>query len=1079
MGMLGLPSSRTIFILLLSITALCGADDKTTSDKENGEDKWDVTKPHGPSKEITIDTDEGTWMNLDVSPNGATVVFDLLGDIFTIPIEGGEAQALTQGHAWDMQPRYSPDGTRIAFTSDRGGGDNIWLMNQDGNNPNQISDESFRLYNNPAWTPDGQYIATRKHFTSKRSLGAGEIWLFHVEGGEGVQMIKRPNEQKDLGEPSFSPDGRYLYYSLDATPGKLFEYSKDPNAGIYAINRLDRRTGRDERYIGGPGGAILPTPSPDGKTIAFIRRVRYKTTLFLHDIESGTERPLFDGLDRDMQETWAIHGVYPRMAWTPDSQSLVFWTKGKIQRIDIDSLELTNIPFRVKAKHTIEEALRFPVEVAPDTFRAKALRWTQVSPDGKRVVFQALGHLYIQDFPDGSPKRLTRQDDHFEFWPSWSRDSKSIVYTTWNDETLGTVRIASARGGRSHVITDKPGHYVEPVFSPEGTHVVYRRVGADGLRSRTWYRDTGVYVAPARGGESFLVSRKGIRPHFGLDNDRVFLFHVESGDPDDTRTLFSLNLNGSKERDHFASKNAVEMRVSPDEQWVTFAERFKAFVTPFVKSGQATELSPKMKAVPIRKLSDDTGMFLHWSGDGRMLRWSLGPQLFTIPVEDAESLFADEEEQAKTAPEMVEIVLEVNSDAPTGAVVFTGAQVVTMRGDELIENGTIVVSGNRITAIGESGSVDIPSDAHVYDVSGKTIIPGFVDVHHHGAHGGDGIVPHQNWSNHADLAFGVTTTHNPSSDTMTIFSASELARAGRITAPRTFSTGAILYGAAGASKVEIDTLDDAKLHLRRLKAIGAFSVKSYNQPRRDQRQLIIAAARELEIMVVPEGGSLYMHNMSMILDGHTGIEHTVPVERLYEDALTLWSNSGTGYTPTLVVAYGGNWGENYWYQKSNVWENERLMTFVPTRVVDPRSRRRVMVPDEEFNHIRIAEGTKALIDAGGKVQLGAHGQLPGLGIHWELWMFAQGGMTPHEALRTATLAGAEYVGMERDIGSLETGKLADFLVLDSNPLTDIRNSENIQYTVANGRVYDARTMDEVGNHPNKRKAFHWETPQEN
>ncbi len=186
-------------------------------------------------------------MSLDVHPSGKAVVFDLLGDLYELTLAGVGASAkprhLTSGLAWDMQPRYSPDGRTIAFTSDRGGGDNIWLVERDGSKPRPVTKEKFRLLNSPVWTPDGRFVAARKHFTSRRSLGAGEIWLYHRSGGKGLQMTKRKNEQKDLGEPAFSPDGRYLYYSLDATPGKTFQYNKDPNKQIYAIERLDRRTG--------------------------------------------------------------------------------------------------------------------------------------------------------------------------------------------------------------------------------------------------------------------------------------------------------------------------------------------------------------------------------------------------------------------------------------------------------------------------------------------------------------------------------------------------------------------------------------------------------------------------------------------------------------------------------------------------------------------------------------------------------------------------------------------------------------------------------------------------------------------
>jgi imidazolonepropionase-like amidohydrolase len=289
--------------------------------------------------------------------------------------------------------------------------------------------------------------------------------------------------------------------------------------------------------------------------------------------------------------------------------------------------------------------------------------------------------------------------------------------------------------------------------------------------------------------------------------------------------------------------------------------------------------------------------------------------------------------------------------------------------------------------------------------------------------------------------------------------------------PRLFSTGSILYGAETPYKAVVDTYEDALSHLRRQKAAGAFSVKSYNQQRRDARQMIIKAARELKMLVVPEGGSLLYMNETMVLDGHTGVEHSLPVPKLYKDVVTLFAKSRSGYTPTMIVGYGGLSGEYYWYQHSNVWENERLLTFTPREVVDARSRRRVMAPEDDFNHVLIGKGAKQILDAGGMVQLGAHGQLQGLGAHWELWMFQQGGMTNLEALRCATINGAKYLGLDAEIGSLEKGKLADLIVLDRNPLENIRNSDSVGMVMVNGRLYDAKTLDEIGNHPKPHPAL--------
>lgn len=354
--------------------------------------KWDVAAHHFTGKEVPIDTRTGTWLSVDVSPDGRQVAFDLLGDIYVIPIAGGEARAITSGPAWDMQPRWSPDGRAIAFTSDRGGGDNIWTMDAAGGSMRQISHESFRLLNQADWTPDGDYLVARKHFTSARSLGAGEMWLYHRSGvGDGVQLTARRTQQKDSNEPAFSPDGRYLYYSDDVTPGEIFEYSKDVNGEIYAIQRLDRQTGETEKFVSGPGGSIRPTPSPDGKSLAFIRRVRYKSTIFVLDLASGRETPITDVLDRDMQETWAIHGVYPGMDWTPDNRSIVFWAGGGIKRVDVASRQISDIPFHVSGTRWVEDAIRVQHDAAPATFDVEMIRSAKVSPDGRRVVFEAMG----------------------------------------------------------------------------------------------------------------------------------------------------------------------------------------------------------------------------------------------------------------------------------------------------------------------------------------------------------------------------------------------------------------------------------------------------------------------------------------------------------------------------------------------------------------------------------------------------------------------------------------------------------------------------------------------------------------
>lgn len=878
----------------------------------NEAETWQVNAPtNAPLEKVSVDVNEGTWMNLSLSPDGKYIVFDLLGDIYRIPAKGGEAEVLASGIAWQMQPVYSPDGKYIAFTSDQDGGDNLWVMDADGKNPRAVTKETFRLINSPAWSPDSQYLVGRKHFTASRSLGAGEVWLYHISGGEGVQLTERPNDQKDLGEPAYSPDGRYIYFSQDATPGKTFHYSKDSVAGIYKIKRYDTQTGEIEVLIEGTGGAIRPTPSPDGKKLAFIKRDGFQSTLYSLDLASGAKEKLYGELDRDMQETWAIHGVYPTMAWDKSSNDILFWAKGKIQRLNVSSKKVTEVPFHVKTQLDVQPSVRYTQNLDHDNFDVKMLRMAQVSPDGKHVVYEALGKLWLKSLPEGKVTRLTKLDDGIsELYPTWSRDGKQLAFTTWTDKDQGSVLVINLGNRKTTTITQVPGKYVEPVFSPTGELLVYRKASGGYITPTTWSNDPGIYKASLKTKENTRISALGFQPQFGADSNRVYF--MESGE---TPQFSSINLDGFEKRTHYTSKHATEFRISPDGEQLAFAERFKVWVTPFAKHGETIEIGPKASNLPVTQLSVRAGESLSWNSKSNQLYWTLGPELYQMPIDSSYSPKADAE--SKPQPTITNISFEQKADVPRGTIAFVGGKVITMENDQVIEDGVVLVKDNKIVAVGSKTDVAIPSGAERIDISGKTLMPGLFDAHAHGAQGEDEIIPQQNWNLFAGLSLGVTSIHDPSNDTTEIFAASEQQKAGKIVGPRIFSTGTILYGAnLPGYTSHIDSVEDAKFHLERLKKVGAFSVKSYNQPRRNQRQQVIAAARELEMMVVPEGGSLLQHNLTMIADGHTTVEHSLPAGAIYNDIKQFWGQTKVGYTPTLVVAYGGISGENYWYDKT-------------------------------------------------------------------------------------------------------------------------------------------------------------------
>ena len=1042
------------------------------------DETWDVTAPRGAVlREIAINTDEGTWMDVDVSPDGRTLAFSLLGDIYTMPISGGPPMRIAEGLAWEVQPRFSPDGNRIAFISDRAGGDNLWIMDADGSNKLQVTKEDFRLINQPSWSPDGQYIVAKKHFTTQRSLGTGEIWLYHVSGGGGVQLVKRASEvlQKELGEPIYAPDGNAIYYTRNVSPGPIFEYAQDSNAGIFNVERYDIDTGEVTTAVGGYGGAVRPTPSPDGKKLAFVRRDKDQTQLWVKDLQTGEERMIYGALDLDMQETWAVYGVYPMMDWMPDSSALVVWAGGKLQRVSADGSGAREIPFRINDTRKVASAPHPVIDVAPESFTAKIPRFASVSPDGRTVVFESLGKLYVK--PVGSealPERLiSGGGDSLELWPTWSRDGRRIAFVRWTDDGLGRIVTVDGRGRGERIVTQQQGHYALPQFSPDRNTIVFEKRGGGYLTSPNYSENEGVYSVPVSGGTPRLIARDTSAPQFGADNDRVFMLARADGN----LQLISADLDGEARRVHAQGELANDFKVSPRGDYVAFRQNYEVFAMPLLPGGQTVTVGEKTSSLPVTRVSKGGADYIGWTDSGSTLHWSMGPVLYRASTAALTPTSPSESAPEFTPPDSgTSLARTIRADKASGTVAITGARIHTMAGDGAgtIDNGTIVIEGDRIAAIGPAANVAVPSGATIIDAAGQTVIPGLVDAHAHGAQGVGDLVPQQNWSLVQNLALGTTTLHDPSSSASMIFSASERQRAGNLLAPRIFSTGEIIYGAKSPGVyARVDSYEDALAHVRRIKAQGGISVKNYNQPRREQRQQVVAAARAENMLVVAEGGSLFGMDMNLVADGNSTLEHNIPVDIMYDDVLQMFGNSDTNYTPTLVVTYGGLAADPYWRQATDVFDNP-LLVHTPPKMLLAETGRRIKAPEWAFVDDNSAREAKKLADRGVKVSIGAHGQQAGIAAHWELWSFVRGGMTAVEALRAGTIEPAKSLGMDRDVGSLEVGKLADLVILTADPAENIRNSDDIAQVMLGGRLYDAKTMNETVTGDARRKPYWWE-----
>ena len=1033
-------------------------------------------------------------MSVDVSPDGQTLAFDLLGDLYTLPAAGGEARLVHGGSSMERDPRFSPDGKRLLYISDRSGGDNVWVSNVDGSDAHPITAETVNSLTGPTWGPNGAFIAAARLFSTDDKLHASELRLFALAGGSGRLLVPAPANGENVHEPQFSRDGRYLYYTEKVSPPTRSVVYIDANHINYAIMRRDLRSGTTEELIKGFGSATTPELAPDGWHLAFIRRVQAKTVLFLYDLQTGEQRPIYDGLDRDSQADFIWQGIYyPQYGWFSDSRHVVIWAKGKLWKIDMITAAVAEIPFRVKARHRITLPPRFSHDLAPSIFKVRAIRQLAYSPDGRTVVFNALGRLWRKSLPAGQPVRLTKSTS-LEFEPAFSPDSKLIAYVEWNDERGGLLKLAAMDGRSSRTLAASGGVLRAPSFSRDGTRLVYKIDAGDRCLGGHEAR-IGTYWIDVRGGDSHYVTGPVDSPMFSPDGRRIF-YSVESYVDHATITsLESVDLDGLDKRVHATTQDAdtSELRISPDLQWIAFRDRQQYYVARYREIGSPVLVTTSGGVLPVRRLSELGGYCLTWSADSQQVHWALGETLYSVSV-------ADHFRSGMTpAVATVTVGLEVPADAPSGDVAFTNGRIITMAGGnsdaQVIERGTVLVHANRIAAVGTQEAVRIPEGAKVIDVSGKTIMPGLMDMHGHinnCYYTSSGLMPQKQQSRYADLAFGVTTNYDPYTSELSSYSQSETTLSGDMVGPRGIESGFIAFGRAGKgdhSFIPIDGYEDAKVLMERKRALGGIIVKSYRQPMRSQRQQLIKAGRDTGVMVDVEGESNFFNNITMILDGQTNLQHNLPVANLYDDVVQLFAHSQTSNTPTLVVSFGELFGENYIYQHTRPWDDPKVQTFIQTTTsgysplgtphyAPPyvRGITTIHAADEiyDIGFRSVSRSVKKLDDAGVIINVGSHGEVAGLAVHWDMWLLSEGGMSNPHVLQAATLNGARTLGFDKQIGSVEVGKLADLIVLDKNPLEDIHNSNTVRYTMVNGRLYDSYTMNEIGNHDRPRGKFYWE-----
>src|SRR5271165_1312905 len=1034
--------------------------------------------PLTPERKIEFDTDEGTWLSLSSSPDGRTILFDLLGDLYTVPMEGGEARRITSGLPFDSQPIYSPDGQWIAFTSDRDGAENLWIAKADGSEPKQLSRDKESEFASPSWTPDGQYVLVSR---AEPGLGANEIWMYNVLGGKGVQVTKTrtspttPRDQmlNDLG-PVASPDGKYFYYAR-----RKRNFSYNVNFPLWQIVRRDRVTGDEDTITDEGGSAIRPVLSPDGKKLVYGTRFDTETGLRIRDLTTGEDRWLKYPIQRDDQESRATRDTLPGYAFTPDGKDLLACYGGKIHRIQVATGEDRVIPFHAQVSLDAGPSLKFASRVEEGPVKARLIQEPVQSPDGSRIVFSSLTHLYAMDLAAGGPGRLTSGDAR-EYQPAWSPDGEFIAYVTWSEENGGQIWKLRTNGQfPPQLVTTSTGYYEHPAWSPDSSKIVALRASQ---RQRAEFGSFGeqqgmdVVWVPKEGGEpKLIVPARGVgHPHFATDNDRVYVYSrqgLQSFRFDGTDRRTHLKVTGKKITPQPDAPPATDVRISPDGKYALALVNNNLYLMTVPETGgEAPTVDVSAPVVPLKKLTEIGADSFEWADGGKTITWGLGSsyfrQLLSTVTFDSPPPAAEGSEEAapKPAPanktpkyEEFPVTIEVPRHTPTGVIVLRGAKVITMHGDEIIPEADIVVTDNRITAIGKRGAVDTPANARIFDVKGATIMPGIVDVHAHWIEIKRGVLDTQNWPFLANLAYGVTTGRDPQTSTNDMFAYQDLVETGDVLGPRAFSTGPGIF-----SNTDLQSLDDAQHVIERYKKYyRTNTVKSYTVGNRKQREFMVEACKLNQIMPTTEGALDLKLDLTHAIDGFAGNEHALPIVPLYKDVVQIFVQSGIFYTPTLLVAYGGPWAENYFYETTEVHENPKMRRFMPHNVLDEKTLRRPWFAKDEHVFPKLAASAAKIVRAGGNVSIGGHGQIQGLQCHWEMWALQSGGMTNFEVLRAATLTGARAIGYDQDLGSLEPGKLADLIILNKDPLEDIRNTTSIRYVMKNGELFEGDTLNQV------------------
>jgi Tol biopolymer transport system component len=1019
--------------------------------------------PLQPTRGVTFETTEGTWLSLDVAPNGRDLVFDMLGDLYRLDIAGGRATAITRGLPFDSQPVWSPDGAWLAFLSDRSGAENLWVMRPDGSGARQVSaNDGPNEFVSPEWSRDGRVLYVSLYRADRNAV---ELWSYDVASGERKELSTRGTNA--LGATP-SADGRHVYYAVRSGP----VFADDVTLPLWSIERRELATGRTDAVVRNIGSAMRPVLSPDGSMLAYAVRQDGQTGLRLRNLATGDDRLLVYPIQRDVQEAVPTRDLVPGYSFTPDGRSLVLTRSGRFERVSLQDGSTRPIEFEARVELELGPLLRQALTQESGPVRARLIEEPRQSPDGRRLAFSSLGRVYLMDLAPQAVSRRLNEGGPPQFQPSWSRDGESLAYVTWTTDG-GAIWIADARTGHARQLTHGDSFFYTDVTFVPGTNSVMALRSSSQERRETlqepmWTGRTGGFLRPAELVEISLADAS-VRviasgpmdgaPQFTSESDRVYM-HTDAGleaiARDGSWRKVALQLVGPGYYFTEEPAPASDIKIGPDGRHALVIFSQQLYLVPVAPTAAKEPVDLNRADAPAIRLTSIGADFSAWADDGATITWAVGSAFHRVALAAVPS----QATAWSVAPSIAgatrrfEARVEIPRDTPAASWVLRGATIVTMRGDEVLHDADLVVSGNRIGAVGPRDGVSVPAGATVVDARGKYVVPGLIDAHDHVGGIRRSVLQFDDWQLRATLAYGVTSVLDPSSLSIDMFAYADLIDGGLVVGPRLYTTGTAMF-----SFNRLRSLDDARDLVRRYADhYRTRNVKQYRIGSRRERQWIAMAAREQGVMPTTEGAVDMKLGLTHVLDGFSGNEHAFGVFPLRRDVGELMARAGTSSVQTLMISHGGPPGGHDFIERTGALTDPRIAKWYPANARERLFARLPWVAPRDYVYGPMATGATAIQRAGGVVGIGAHGNYPGVGTHWEIQAHVAGGMSPHEALRAATLGSATAIGRQGELGSLETGKLADFVVLDADPLADVANTLRIHRVVKDGRVYDEAAL---------------------